>query len=136
MNQTEAFISIGCADSPPSDESTWAAAANELDDEAPVLGRYFAYGDIICSLWPYPPVFATVGMTATGPAPIVVIGTTRDPSTPIEWAQGVVDHLTEGRLITYTGEGHTGYNKGDSCVDTLVDDYVTDEATLPANSFC
>lgn len=136
MNQTEAFISIGCADSAPSDESTWAGAASDLEGAAPMLGRYFAYGDVLCSLWPYPAVFASSGMTATGPAPIVVIGTTRDPSTPIEWSQDVVDHLTTGRLITYTGEGHTGYNKGDSCVDALVDDYFTDAAALPANSTC
>ena len=135
-NQTESFLSIGCADSAPTEESTWVAAAQELEGVAPVLGRYFAYGDIICSLWPYPAVFAIAGMTATGPAPIVVIGTTGDPSTPIEWSQGVVQHLTEGRLITYSGDGHTAYNKGHVCVDTLVDDYFTDEATLPANSTC
>jgi pimeloyl-ACP methyl ester carboxylesterase len=135
-NQTEAFIAIGCADSPPSDESTWATAASDLEQEAPMLGRYFAYGDIMCSLWPYQAVFATAGMTDTGPAPIVVIGTTADPSTPIAWAEGVVEHLTEGRLITYTGEGHTGYNKGNACVDTLVDDYFTDRVVLPAKSRC
>jgi len=136
MNQTEAFISIGCADSAPSDEATWRKAARELESVAPLFGRYFAYGDVICSRWPYPAVFATAGMTDTGPAAIVVIGTTKDPSTPIQWSQDVVKHLSEGRLITYTGEGHTGYNKGSSCVDTLVDTYFTDEVALPANSTC
>ena len=135
-NQTESFIAIGCADSAPSDESTWASAAQELEELAPMLGRYFAYGDIMCSLWPYPAVFPAAGMTDTGPAPIVVIGTTGDPSTPIQWSQDVVKQLTEGRLITYTGEGHTGYNKGDACVDTLVDEYFTDGVSLPARSTC
>ncbi|MFZ4078436.1 MAG: alpha/beta hydrolase [Microbacteriaceae bacterium] len=135
-NDTESFIAIGCADSPPSDESTWAETAALMSEAAPVLGPYFAYGDVLCSLWPFPPVFATAGMKPTGPAPIVIIGTTGDPSTPIEWAQDVVTHLTDGRLITFTGEGHTGYDKGNACVNSLVDNFFINDVAPPRNSTC
>ena len=135
-NDTEAFLSIGCADTPASDESTWAETAAVLDEVAPILGPYFAYGDVLCSLWPYPAVFATAGMRPTGEEPIVIIGTTGDPSTPIEWAQGVVESLTDGRLITYNGEGHLGYNRGDTCVNSLVDAFFINDIAPPENSTC
>ena len=133
---TEAFLAIGCADTPASDESTWAETAQVLAEAAPILGPYFAYTDVLCSLWPHPPVFASAGMRPTGDAPIIIIGTTGDPSTPIEWAQGVVESLTDGRLITYNGEGHLGYNRGDTCVNSLVDAFFIDDVVPPETSTC
>ena len=135
-NDTEAFLTIGCADTPASDESTWADTANVFVEAAPILGPYFAYGDVFCSLWPYPAVFATAGMTPTGPSPIIIIGTTGDPSTPIEWAQDVVKHLTDGRLITYNGEGHLGYDQGNACVNKLVNDFFVKNVAPPEESTC
>ncbi len=35
-------------------------------------------------------------------------------------------------LITRVGEGHTGYNKGNDCVDDAVDSYLI-EGTVPAD---
>lgn len=135
-NDTEAFITIGCADTPASDESTWAETAAVLNEAAPILGPYFAYGDVLCSLWPYPAKFASAGMRPTGEEPIVIIGTTGDPSTPIEWAQSVVTSLTDGRLITYNGEGHLGYGRGNSCVNKLVDDFFIRDVAPPETSTC
>jgi pimeloyl-ACP methyl ester carboxylesterase len=135
-NDTEAFLAIGCSDSPATEESTWAESAQMIIEAAPVLGPYFTYVDVLCSLWPSPPVFATAGMKPTGDEPIIIIGTTGDPSTPIEWAEGVVESLTDGRLITYSGEGHLAYNRGDSCVNTLVNDFFINDVVPPENSSC
>ena len=135
-NDTEAFLAIGCADTPATEESTWAESAQMIIEAAPVLGPYFTYVDVLCSLWPSPPVFDTAGMKPTGEEPIIIIGTTGDPSTPIEWAEGVVESLTDGRLITYSGEGHLAYNRGDSCVNTLVNDFFINDVVPPENSTC
>ena len=135
-NDTEAFIAIGCADTPATDESTWARSARVIMETAPVLGPYFIYSDVLCSMWPYSPVFANAGMKPSGDAPIIIIGTSGDPSTPIEWAEGVVDSLTDGRLITYTGEGHLAYNRGNTCVNSLVDDFFISGVAPPQNSTC
>ena len=135
-NDTEAFLAIGCADTPATEESTWAESAQMIIEAAPVLGPYFTYVDVLCSLWPSPPVFDTAGMKPTGEEPIIIIGTTGDPSTPIEWAEGVVESLTDGRLITYSGEGHLAYNRGDSCVNTLVNDFFINDVVPPDNSSC
>lgn len=63
---------------------------------------------------------------AEGAAPIVVVGTTNDPATPYEWSVSMADQLSSGVLVTRVGEGHTGYNKGNPCVDAAVETYLLD----------
>jgi hypothetical protein len=60
----------------------------------------------------------------------VVVGTTNDPATPYKWAVSLADQLSSGVLVTRVGEGHTGYNKGNSCVDNAVDEYFL-KGTVP-----
>ena len=56
---------------------------------------------------------------------------TNDPATPYSWAVTVADTLERGHLITYQGEGHTAYNKSNSCVNDAVDNFLVD-GTVPA----
>ena len=67
---------------------------------------------------------------AAGAPPIVVIGTTRDPATPYEWAVHLADQLESGVLVSRDGDGHTGYNSGNACVDEAIEDYLVD-GTVP-----
>ena len=83
-----------------------------------------------CAKWPFPPSRDRQPITATGSADILVIGTTNDPATPYVWAKALAAELENGHLVTYTGEGHTAYNKSNSCVDDTVDDYFID-GTVP-----
>ncbi|MEO7979473.1 MAG: alpha/beta hydrolase, partial [Sporichthyaceae bacterium] len=57
-------------------------------------------------------------------APILVVGTTRDPATPYESAQALARQLDAGHLLTYDGDGHTAYRTGSGCVDKAVDAYI------------
>ena len=68
---------------------------------------------------------------AKGAAPILVVGTTRDPATPYAWAQALADQLDSGRLLTFDGDGHTGYNRGSSCINRAVEKYLI-QGVLPA----
>ncbi len=61
-----------------------------------------------------------------------MVGTTNDPATPYVWAQNLASQLENGHLITYNGEGHTAYNKSNSCVNDAVDDFFID-GTVPAS---
>ena len=56
-------------------------------------------------------------ITAAGSQPILVVGTTRDPATPYEWAQALAAQLDAGHLLTYVGDGHTAYRRGSTCID-------------------
>jgi hypothetical protein len=60
-----------------------------------------------------------------------VIGTTGDPATPYVWAEALAEQLESGHLLTYQGEGHTAYTRGNACVDATVNTYLL-EGTLPA----
>ena len=42
-------------------------------------------------------------------APILVIGTTNDPATPLKWAQGLAGELSSGVLLTAEGTQHTSF---------------------------
>ena len=63
----------------------------------------------------------------------MVIGTTRDPATPYEWAQSLASQLDSGRLITRDGDGHTGFHQGNSCVDNAVERYLV-RGTVPEDN--
>ena len=63
-------------------------------------------------------------------APIVVIGTTRDPATPYEWSVRLRDQLADASLITFDGDGHTAYTRSNDCVDKAVDAYYL-KGTVP-----
>ena len=73
---------------------------------------------------PYPPEGNRRRCTAPGAPPIVVLGTSNDPATPLKWAQALATQLESGHLVVYEGEGHTAYARGNDCVDDAVDDYL------------
>ena len=63
-------------------------------------------------------------IAAKGAAPILVVGTTRDPATPYAWAQGLAGQLDSARLLTYEGDGHTAYLRGGACIDDTINAYL------------
>ncbi|HWH25543.1 MAG TPA: alpha/beta hydrolase [Pseudolysinimonas sp.] len=136
-NSTEAFMAINCLDYPPAvrTESPEAQAA-ELEKVAPVFGPLMAYGETGCPGWPFPSTRERGPITAAGSSDILVIGTTNDPATPYKWAQALAAELQNGHLITYKGEGHTAYNKSNSCVDNAVDDYFIDDVVPKSDPRC
>jgi pimeloyl-ACP methyl ester carboxylesterase len=131
-NQTEAFIAINCLDYKiTSTEASLRPEAAKLAKLAPVLGPQMSYGGTSCAQWPFPSTRDREPITASGSAPILVVGTTNDPATPYVWAKNVAKTLKNGHLVTYTGEGHTAYNKSNSCVNRAVDDFFV-SGTVPA----
>ncbi|WP_314506190.1 alpha/beta hydrolase [uncultured Microbacterium sp.] len=129
-NSTEAFRAYNCMDYPPEDsEEAKAASDARIAAEAPTVAPYWS-GPDPCESWPYPPTGTRGPITADGAAPIVVVGTTNDPATPYEWAVSLAEQLSSGVLVTRVGEGHTGYNKGNACVDAAVEAYLL-QGTVP-----
>ncbi len=129
-NSTEAFRAYNCMDYPLDTTQADKDAADALiQQKAPTIAPYWDGVDV-CESWPYPPTGVRERITADGAAPIVVVGTTNDPATPYAWSQSLAEQLSSGVLITREGEGHTGYNKGNACVDDAVEAYFLD-GTVP-----
>ncbi|WP_217182613.1 alpha/beta hydrolase [Streptomyces sp. AC495_CC817] len=129
-NSSEAFRAYNCMDYPVEDDPE-ADAANKakIAEGAPTIAPYWE-GPDSCSVWPYPPTGTRGEIHAEGAGPILVVGTTNDPATPYEWSESLAAQLEEGVLITRAGEGHTGYNKGNTCVDRAVEAFFLD-GTVP-----
>ncbi|RNL81491.1 alpha/beta hydrolase [Nocardioides marmorisolisilvae] len=92
-----------------------------FEKAAPTFGRAFAYSTSSCSKWPIKSGERTTAIHAKGAPTIVVVGTTRDPATPLAWAQALAKELDSGTLITRDGDGHTGFQQGNTCVNEAVE---------------
>ncbi|WP_432509340.1 alpha/beta hydrolase [Kineococcus auxinigenes] len=124
-NSTTVIHAVNCLDR--ADEETVPevrASVPEFEAASPTFGAFLAWGGLSCSEWPIPAVGEPVPVDAAGAAPILVVGTTRDPATPYAWAQGLAAQLDSGRLLTLDGDGHTAYRTGSACVDEAVDAYL------------
>jgi hypothetical protein len=108
--------------------------ANSFVEQAPLFGPYLAYGGLTCKYFGQSQE-VIVSPTETTNS-IVVIGTTGDPATPYEWAQGLNKLLTNSVLISLTGEGHTGQGQGSECVDDLVNKFYLLGAGPNLNETC
>lgn len=126
-NSSEAFTAYNCMDYPvEDDQAAEDASTAKIEDKAPTIAPYWS-GPDTCAVWPYPPTGTRDEIRAEGAGPIVVVGTTNDPATPYEWSVSLADQLEEGVLVTRVGEGHTGYNKGNICVDKAVEAFLLDD---------
>ncbi|MEU6339745.1 alpha/beta hydrolase [Streptomyces sp. NPDC046977] len=103
---------------------------------SPQFGRAFADTLVMCTHWPVPSSQPARAIHARGAAPILVIGTTRDPATPYPQAVALAGQLESGRLLTRVGDGHTGYHRGNACVDRTVDRFLLRGTLPPAGAVC
>ena len=97
---------------------------------APVFGPYLGYAGLSCKFWRAPAVTTTDFKPLAKAPPVIVIGVTRDPATPYQWAVSLAKDFTQSKLLTYDGDGHTGHNRGSTCIDSKVDAYLL-TGTLP-----
>ena len=130
-NSVEANYAINCLDDPWSIPAAEVpAAVPDFERASPTFGRVFAWGLTTCGGVQVRATEPQPEVEAKGAAPIVVIGTTRDPATPYDWAVQLAEQLASGVLVSRDGDGHTGYNSGNQCVDEAVEDYLV-EGTVP-----
>ena len=131
-----AFLAIGCIDGP---DVGGLAGLRAIEEQAavvaPRLGRSVVNNSLACAVWPVatqtPPV-----PHAVGAPPIIVIGNTDDPATPLAGAQALSHELQSGVLVTVNSTQHTAYASGISCVDTVVNRYLLTRVAPPAGQRC
>ena len=133
-NEFDSGAVIDCLDfNEPRTVQEIRSDAKSFTKEAPLFGPYLAYGGVTCKFFNQDSEVTTESIATANP--VIVIGTTGDPATPYEWAQGLSKLLTNSRLISLTGEGHTGQGQGNACVDDQIDDFYL-AGKVPTTSTC
>ncbi|MFI9808965.1 alpha/beta hydrolase [Streptomyces sp. NPDC052301] len=132
-NLMPANAAVNCLDLPPAFTGAGRVrqALPAFEKASPVFGAGLAWASLNCAYWPVRATGEPHRIAAKGAAPIVVVGTTRDPATPYRWARSLSRQLSSGRLLTYVGDGHTAYGRGSACIDTAIDTYLL-HGTPPA----
>ncbi|MGW6735190.1 alpha/beta hydrolase [Streptomyces sp. NPDC055013] len=128
-----ANAAVNCVDLPAafSTPEEVRAALPAFEKASPVFGKGLAWATLNCAYWPVAPTGEPHRIEARGAAPIVVVGTTRDPATPYRWAKALSRQLSSSRLLTYDGDGHTAYGRGSTCIDRTINTYLL-RGTPPA----
>lgn len=136
-NVNEAFPAISCTDRP---ETLSVRQIRDLVPTfvsvSPLFGEWFAWAGAGCADWPVDQAPFPQRLRAKGADPIVVVGTTRDPATPYEWAVSLAEQLDSGVLLSRDGDGHTAYTSGNGCIDDTVDAYLIDGVVPKDGTTC
>lgn len=123
-NLMEAFTVYSCNDrAEDTTGRTEAQVRAAFRREAPLWGDFLMGEGSACEGWPVKPA-QPFDAVAQGSGPILVVGTTRDPATPLAWAQRAAKDFENGHLLTLDGDGHTAYRRGSQCVDSAVEGYL------------
>ncbi|MER7173645.1 alpha/beta hydrolase [Streptomyces mesophilus] len=127
-NMSQANAAIRCADS--TERFGYADVKRQLPaykKASPVFGESMVWGLMACTDWPVDGERKTPEVSAPGASPILVIGNTGDPATPVEGAKKMAEALGDGVGVNVTvdGEGHGTYGVND-CATETVDAYLLD----------
>jgi pimeloyl-ACP methyl ester carboxylesterase len=108
------------------------ALLEQLKDEAPWYSRDYEVEDLGASCddaFGDPTIFE---IDVTASIPIVVLGGTNDPATPLRWSEEMVLRLGDkARLAVFNGEGHS-HILASRCVDEIASELFT-SLRLPAD---
>ncbi|MGW9170581.1 alpha/beta hydrolase [Streptomyces decoyicus] len=137
-NQMYANPAVNCLDLPSAftTPDQVRAALPSFRKASPVFGNSFAWAALNCAYWPVKPTGTAHRIEAKGAAPILVVGTLRDPATPYNWAKALASQLSSATLLTYDGDGHTAYGRGSDCIDTAINNYLLNGTVPPKNKHC
>lgn len=130
-NLTQANSAINCLD------AQLVPEPDSLPTEADFVAASSLFGEIVfglfeadCTSWPIEPSAEFPDYSAPGAAPILVVGTTGDPATPIESAHALAGELNSGVLLVREGEGHTAYFSFNTCINDIIDAFLA-AGTVP-----
>jgi pimeloyl-ACP methyl ester carboxylesterase len=135
----DAQWAITCNDASGHPSSTAAGAlARSLARRYPLMGGYaVTYNLGGCVSWPRA-LNPIAPLRVTGAPPILVIGNTGDPNTPLIGAKHLATTLAGSRLLTWHGWGHTWLlsGSGDRCMQAAVTTYLSSGALPPRGHVC
>jgi pimeloyl-ACP methyl ester carboxylesterase len=134
----EQALSVICGESPnPREPRAYIKLAKLVLRRAGPVGLSNLWGDEPCATWPARAPVRYRGPWDTPTAhPILVIGNTTDPATPLKGSVKMVKQLADARLLTVRGYGHSAFLNPSTCANDYTVAYLIDGALPPAGTVC
>ncbi|MFD3611977.1 alpha/beta hydrolase [Streptomyces atroolivaceus] len=133
----EQAAAVLCGDSPnPREAAGYHALEEAAAARAGDSGRFWTWAAAGCATWPASPDRYTGPWDRPTANPVLVVGTTYDPSTAYPNSRAMTDALADARLLTNEGYGHTALLNPSSCVQEYESRYFVDGTLPPAGTTC
>lgn len=136
---TAAYRSILCQDIDPGIHSfaDMRKRMRQVRSMAPHMLGTSEFWDMTagCAGWPIPPAHSPRQSTIRNVPPILVIGNTHDPATPLRWARSLSERIQGSGLLINDGDGHTAYRRS-ACATERIDTYLVTGALPATGSVC
>jgi len=133
----DAFHGVSCADTAnPTTREDWWNAGRQQDRDFPWFGSLWTWDSAACAKWPT----AAQDDSFRGPYdvtpanPILVVGNSHDPATPVQGARRVTTLFEGSRFLLMDGWGHGAI--GNTCVTAAFDDYYATGALPREGTVC
>ncbi|HQR27577.1 MAG TPA: alpha/beta fold hydrolase [Nocardioides sp.] len=137
VNAADPFLGVSCADSRnPRGRPTWWDAGRSQDRRSSWFGSLWTWTSAPCSGW----LAAAHADAFTGPFevtpanPVLVVGNSHDPATPVSGARRLTTLLKGSRFLLMDGWGHAALTN--SCVTAAFDAYFASGALPPEGTVC
>lgn len=125
MSDYTPYAAVVCTDGPtPRGVEEYRRFAEEATRVSPRFGAAIANEMLPCATWPVETAASTVVEVSDIP-PIILIGNTGDPATPLANAEAVHGRVAGSVLVTVESDGHTAYGSN-NCVNRIVESYLID----------
>jgi pimeloyl-ACP methyl ester carboxylesterase len=131
------FHGVACADSRnPANPRAWVAAGKQADRQGPWFSRLWTWVSSACANWPGSKADAYLGpWSVDTSAPVLVIGNSHDPATPITGARVLNTKLQGSQLLIMDGWGHGALGTS-ACATSKMERYLVDVRLPPAGTAC
>ncbi|MFF2730021.1 alpha/beta hydrolase [Streptomyces sp. NPDC058008] len=133
----EQAAAVLCGDSPdPRDPGAYHALEEASAARAGDAGRFWTWAAAGCATWPASPDRYTGPWNRPTANPVLVVGTTHDPSTAYPNSPAMARELAGARLLTHVGYGHTALLNPSTCVQAYESRYFVDGTLPPPGTAC
>ena len=104
---------------------------------APHMGGSSEFWGIMtgCIGWPIPAVDPQQPVHVVGAPPVLIVSSSHDDATPIEWGQSLNGAIAGSRLLVRNGDGHTAFRRS-PCATSEIVAYLTSGALPTPDRVC
>ena len=120
------YAAVVCTDSErPTDFGSFRDFEARATGVSPRFGAAIANEMLPCAVWGADPQGSAGPVTAPDAPPILVVGNTGDPATPLENAKAVADSLETAHLLVVDMDGHVAFGSN-GCATEAIERYLVE----------